>query len=186
MRYDLQLAPGQTKPVNVVGDYFAVVFSPLPLDIRINGQEPDNYQQGDSMQLPPGETFKRLEVRNPSATRTATVVLYAGFGRYVQRRQMVLDVPSEIVGQASTSIAALSSVTLDGIASGNQIQRKAVIVSNMDPANSLLVRDSSGRTVCAVAAGFSITIPTSGAVTIANDTANPIVCYIGENWFVNP
>lgn len=192
MNFHCTLAPGASKGIDVVGDFFSVAFANADVMIRLNLTNGENreeaiFSQGDSVELKTGK-FRRLQVRNPSVTATVQVIIYAGEDRYEQRRQSTMETPTEILSAplALNQIPAGGSVTLSGIASGNRIRRKSVVVSNMDPVNELLIRDVAGNAGAAAFARQSTMLPISGEVIIANITAAPIVCYISEIWYVVP
>lgn len=187
MNYDNTIAPGQTWAFNCKGDYFAVVFAPVDLIIRTFGSkaggDPDLYSQGDSMELPPGDSFTRVEVKNPSATATATVLIYAGFGRYVQRRQAVVEPPTEFVGWAPGTLAATTGVTFTGLPAGNLFRRKCIQISNEDPNLDIYIRDSSNRVGLTVYARTSVTLPISQSVNVYNFNGVAVSVRISEIWW---
>lgn len=168
-------------------DYFAVVFSPGTILVKIQGGDDGftEFEQGDSFAMPAGQTFSRLEVTNPSATATLIVDIYAGTGRYYQNRQAVIEPDTVLVGQPATSLAPLGFVILTGDTTGNQIRRKSFQVSNNDANLSLVVLDQAGNQCLTIRAGHSITLPVSKYAKILNpDGSATIACNISEIFWV--
>ena len=179
MNYTLQLGPGESKPINAQGNFFAIVLAPSDVMVRTPGSEEVLYAQGDSYTLPPGEDFRRLEVRNPTAS-DAVVVVYAGTGRYEQRRQAVVEPRTVVQGHAGAVLAAGASVTLPGAISGRLIRRKAVTVSNEDPNLNLELQDAAGVPFATVFAGFPTIYPISEPVILKNNNPTPVSYKAGE------
>lgn len=184
MNYTLFLGPGKIEPVNCGGaDFFAVVMSAGDLEIKMPGGEFTLFGQGDSYTLPPGEKFTRLEVRNPSASNSAKVILYAGLGRYEQRRQSVIEPDTEFISDPGTSLAAHTGVVFDGIVTGQRIRRKSIEISNLDAALSLQMRDQNANVGLTISAGHSITLPISKYVELYNPNGSAVSYAFSEIWW---
>jgi hypothetical protein len=184
MNFNFDLAPGKTDGVNIgSADFFAVVFCPGDLEIKLPGGTFTLFGQGDSYTMPPGEFFTRLEVKNPSIVNTTRVVIYAGLGRYEQRRQSVIEPATEFSGSPTTSLAGGSGIAFDGITTGNRIRRKSINVSNLDPAAPLQLRDINGTVALIVPAGHSITLPVSQYIELYNPGGSAVSFAFNEIWW---
>ena len=185
MNFDLTLAPGETKSINTQGNYFAVVFAPVDLMIRISGSEAALYSQGDSLELPAGQTFSRLEVRNPSATASVVVLIYAGVGRYVQRRQAVMEPPTEFNAWVGTQLNASDGQTFSGVPTGRRMRRKCIQVTNGDATLRLQLRDAAGNVGLEIFPETSITLPISETVEVFNPNGAAVACRVSEIWWLS-
>jgi hypothetical protein len=186
MNYTLQIAPGKTEPIEVEGDFFAVVSSPVDLLIREGGKEECLFGQGDSRTLPAGQIFKYLEVKNPTLN-TVIVIMDAGSSRYEQRRQSVMEPKTRVRAYSGLNSATLPSNTqieLSGAPLGDEIRRKAVTASNDDANANLKLLDADGLPFATVYAGFPIIYPISEKVYLANKTNAPINYSAGEIFWI--
>lgn len=183
MQYTIAIAAGKTEPINCAeSTFFAVVLSGLDLLIRIPGQEFQTYGQGDSMTLTEGRTFRRLEVKNTSLSDTV-VVIYAGRDRYEQRRQSVIDAPSE-TAPVATEIAGETTLVLPGTPSGKRIRRRSILVSNPDSALDLQIVDPvTGAVLDTVFFRTSAILNMSGPIGIRNPASTPITASVTEVWW---
>lgn len=185
MNYVLTLPPGKTEAINADGDFFRIVSAALDVEVRIMpGNTRALYGQGDAETMPPGETFRRLEVRNPSAVSTLIVTVYAGFGRYAQQRQAVMEPRTEFDAWSGTQLAATSGETFAGVPAGTRLRRKAIQVTNEDASLLLQVRDEAGHVGLSIKGGDSITLPISEGVEIYNPNGSAVACRISEIWWI--
>lgn len=148
------------------------------------------YKKGQGEQFPDELRFKRLEISNPNPF-DIYVQVWVGFGEFLDSTFEVVDGFTKCFGVPlpSQQIAALSEVYLSGNPTGQQLQRKAVVISNMDLANVLLVMEADNSGVGTVPTNVifpltSIILPVSGPIVVRNNTASPIVTYIGEIFYV--
>ena len=182
MNYTLQLGPGRTEFIENTGDFFAVVMSPVDLLIRIPQEEECLYGQGDSRTLI-GQTYKYLQVRNPTAN-AVMVIIDAGTSRYEQRRQAVVDAPTEIVGSAKTSINHLEQVNFPGDPTGSRIRRRSITFSNEDPNARLRVMDAAGNFCSTIEPKSTQILFVSGVVKLYNNSGGAVSFSASEVWFV--
>lgn len=178
-----QLAPGAIHPIDAWGDFFLIVEANTEIEVSRSGAPFSPYAQGDGEQLAPGQEFSRLEVRNPTLS-TAFVTLYAGYGRRVQSRQSIMEQPTEATGGGVQSLAAGASVSLLGVATGNHIRRKAVMVTNFDLANPLLICDAAGNAFSACLAGTAWVQNVATACSVKNASGTAVSCVVGEVWYL--
>jgi len=189
------LTPGQLLAIPVAGTRFYIVDSNTSdyIGIKTDRTVEELFNAGCGKAFPDDQYFTGLEVRNTSLVNTVTIVLFAGFGDYIDRRLTVVDgrfnsvvpvreAPTRMLSYASVSIPAVTTVTFSTLPSW-AIRRKSFLVSNMDLANSLLIQDDSGNPGLAVFPLTSIIIPVSTAVKVRNGTASAIVCYINEVFY---
>lgn len=180
-----KIPPGGIEAVNIEGSNFHIVFSPVDIAIKWPGGEFVTYPQGSGVDnLPAGQTFKRLEVRNPSLGEI-TVVLYVGGPLYRDNRSALIEPRTEVSAQtpAASIIPNAAGVVLDGIPTGLRIRRKSIQVSNLDPALNLQIRDAAGNVALTVFAQTSITLPISEYVQVYNASGGAIASSISEIWW---
>jgi len=185
--HTLTIGPGAKDFINQEGDFFAVLNSPVPLEIRWPGCEAAIYAQGDSVDMQSGERFSRLEIRNPTLA-AVTVTIFTGGARYRSARQTMLEQPSALKGWQSvptSSIPAATGIGFDGTPPADGIQRKALMVSNLDPNNVIQIKDANGNLCLVVFANTSVTIPTSDFVQVFNPTGAAISVAISELFYVS-
>lgn len=189
------LGPNGFLALSVSGDRFYIVDadSSVLIGIKTNRTIEEVFTAGCGKAYPPDQYFTGLELRNTSATATVTLLFWAGFGDYIDRRLTVVDgrfnsvvpvreAPTIYLARTSASIAGLTTVTFNTLPALT-VRRKAIVVSNMDLANSLLILDTAGNPGTAVFPLTSVTLPISGEVKVRNGTASAIVCYIGEIFY---
>jgi hypothetical protein len=179
----IEIPPGKVVAINAEGRNFHVVFAPVDIQIKWPGGEFVTYQQGSGVDnLPDGETFKRLEVRNPTLG-TILVQIWIGGPLYRDSRANSIEPRTEFAASAVASIAGGASVDLDGIPTGLRIRRKAVQVTNLDPNLNFQLRDAAGNVGLTVFAQTSITLPISEFVRIHNPNGAPQAISISEIWW---
>lgn len=177
-------------PVNQYGNrfYFRIASSGVLVRSGQGVEKPYIKGQGENY-ANLGVTFNRLEIRNPNAF-DVFVQVWVGFGEYLDSTYELIEAPSKYYPVILTGqeIAASAYVILNGNPSGVQLQRKAVIVSNNDLANSLIIKDVDPITNLPVTGGLavfartSIRLDVSGPIAIVNETASDIACYVSELW----
>ncbi len=177
MNFTLYLRPGATEPINFEGDFFAIVQCASDVFVKLPGQTEVLYGQGDSFTLPAGQIFKRIEIRNPTA-QPLVAVIYAGQGRYEQRRQAVIEPRTRVVGRSDT-LAGLSTLDLSPTLLAQDIRRKYVVVSNPDTSLKLELVDETG-------VRFQIIEPTTSAIVhvserfgLKNPNGSPVQYSVG-------
>ncbi len=178
-----EITTGAIQPIEASGTNFFVVFSPVTLQIKMPGQAFGLYEQGGGIQnLPNGETFNRLEVRNTSLG-TILVTIYVGGPLYVDSRHSIIEPDTIAIGRNVNTIAAATDLTFDGIPAGNLIRRKCIQVSNLDANLLLVIKDDSGNVVLSVFPRTSITLPISKSCKIGNANGSIVACNISEIWW---
>jgi hypothetical protein len=179
----LRIPAGRVESINAEGRNFYVVYSPVDLEIKWNGAEFAIYGQGAGIEdMPDGQTFKRLEVKNPSAA-DIIVKIYIGGPLYRDSRFAVIEPQTLADGWNGTQLAATTGVTFDGIPSGIRVRRKCIQVTNLDANLLLQLRDDAGHVVLSVFPETSITLPISGPVEVYNQNGSPVACNISEIWW---
>jgi len=152
----------------------------LPWDV---GTGPDSKELG---------MFQRLTCINPWS-HDVTIVVYVGIGGVVDNRFTLVpsrdfaipvrDATTEFVARPGSTLAANSVIVFPGTPVLPQIQRKQIVISNLDLANVLYVLDAADEVCAVVFPQTSITLPVSGGVKVKNATSSAIVCYISELWY---
>lgn len=179
----LRIPAGRVESINAEGRNFYVVYSPVDLEIKWNGAEFAIYGQGAGIEdMPDGQTFKRLEVRNPSAA-DIIVKIYIGGPLYRDSRFAVIEPQTLADGWSGTQLAATTGVIFDGIPAGIRVRRKCLQVTNLDANLLLQLRDADGHVVLSVFPETSITLPISGPVEVYNQNGSPVACNISEIWW---
>lgn len=169
-------------PIDQLGQAFYLIGCTSPVYIKTDQTPEKPYSKGRGERFPNQLRFRRLEIRNPNAY-AVTLLIWIGFGEYIDKRFEVLDGYTVTVAQPTTIVPANGSVTLSGAGGAGMIQRKQVVVSNVDVQTTLQILDSAGNIAAAVFPQTSVAIPTSDQVTIKNPTAADVSAYISEIWY---
>ncbi len=176
--------------VSQLGERFYFITATGTVGVTTDKTPEKPYFQGTGEQFPPDFWFHRLQIRNPNPY-PISIIVWAGFGEYLDSRISVLEAPTKIYGVVlpGSAIPASSEVYLPGTPTNQQIQRKGFVISNMDLANSLFIMQANLAGVGTVTTNVvfprtSITLPITGPFVVRNDTAGAIVTYIGEIWYV--
>lgn len=182
--YVKQVIPaGGTIHVSAYGETFYFVGLTAPVNAKTDLTAAKPYRQGTGERFPSELRFRSLDIENPNAS-PVQLVLWVGFGEYIDHRTALIDGYTQAVGSPYSSVPAASARVFNGQPSGSQLQRKAIVVTNLDPANVLFLRDQSGAVICAVIANTSLTLPISGYVDVYNPSGAAITAYMGEVWYV--
>jgi hypothetical protein len=174
---------GETIHVSAFGETFYFIGLTAPVNVRTDVTSMKPYRQGTGEVFPPELRFRSLDIENPNAG-PVQLVLWVGFGEYIDRRTALVDGFTVALGSPFNNVPAMTARTFNGVPSGNQLHRKAITVTNLDLANPLLVRDGSANVICAVLPNTSLILPISGPVDIYNATGSSIAAYMGEIWYV--
>lgn len=175
------LAPGEIYPIPAPGDFFLVTETTGTVEIYRTGAPFLPYSQGDSETLPPGTEFDRLEVRNPNPY-PVTVSVFVGYGRRNQSRQSTLETPTTATGTGLITLAAGESITLNGMPPEGCIYRKAVLVTNFDLANALVIETAAGVAIGACLPRTAWRENLSCSLRITNTSGGGVPCIVGEVW----
>lgn len=174
---------GQTIHVSAYGETFYFIGLTAPVNVKTDLTAAKPYRQGTGERFPSELRFRSLDIENPNAS-PVQLTLWVGFGEYIDHRTALIDGYTQAVGSPYNSVPPMSARTFNGQPSGSQLQRKAIVVTNLDVANPLLVRDGNANVICAVLANTSLTLPISGPVDIYNATGSAISAYMGEVWYI--
>jgi hypothetical protein len=182
------LQPGEVRTVYVVGTAFYLIQSGGVLNVKpdIFDNSSNNYYAKQGQYLSADLVFSYLTITNKNAT-ALTFKLWVGWGAYQDNIQDLRDQPTVTVGTGVTSLLASNAnpVTLNGVGTGNRIQRRLVLIANEDPATNFLeVYDQSGNKILTVFPFTNVAIPTSGYVQIRNNTLTAINVSIAEVWYI--
>lgn len=180
--YITTIPAGGTLGVDAYGQRFYFINATAPLEAKTNLSAYKPYRKGTGENFTDEFRFNRIEFHNPN-TYPIFIQVFIGFGDYLDTTSELVESFTQAVGQASTTIAALSTVVLNGNPSNTQIQRKAVVISNLSTTDALYVRDISHNNICAVLPNTSIMLPISAYVEIYNGTASAIPWCCSEIWY---
>lgn len=185
--YKLYLKAGQTLPQTIAGNYLQYVDGSAPVEIRKVGGSWDQYWIGTGTG---NERFTGFEVRNPAAYEVA-IYLWVDTVEFIDRRRNQIEAPTEFAPVQDVAgiyvggaILGNQALDLSGAAGAGRVRRKAVQISNLDPAQNLLLQDNAGRTGFIVRPGESITQPISGFLRIKNAQTDPVACAVSEIWWL--
>jgi len=178
--------------IEVPGTTFRITEASGPLTVKIDEGGAFPLSLGMAYTCPPGTGFKRIELSNLSAeANTVEVLLTAGtitddrLNVVTERGPIpVIEQPTEPTGGGVQSLAAGASVVLSGVPAANRIRRKAVMVTNFDLANPLLICDALGNAFSACLAGTAWVQNVVTAVSVKNASGTAISCAIGEVWYL--
>lgn len=184
-------AQDQTQ-IDAEGDFFYVKESEQPLLYQMDLGPDLPWDVGTGPDSRGTARFSRLTIKNPWST-PVVVVVYIGKGGIVDNRFTLVpsrdfaipvrDATTQFVARPGSTLAANSVIAFPGTPILPQIQRKQIVISNLDLANVLYVLDSSDNVCAVVFPQTSITLPVSSVVKVKNATSSPIVCYISELWY---
>lgn len=197
-RVSFNLLPGASTEKNITGEFIYCVDSNIGFELALDDDRPIESDIGIEYRQEPGEAFTRITVVNTSATTTLRCSFLYGYGKIEDRRLvpvagrrvgvLVQNFPTEAVASATSSLPATTgTITFDGIPTGDQIERKALIVTNEAVAggNSLQVETKNGNTGLVVFPQSSIVIETNDEITINNISGGAINCRFMEIWYTN-
>lgn len=179
----LSIPAGGVVPINQEGRNFHVVFAAADLQIKLPGGEFGTYQQGSGQDdLPDGDTFRRLEVRNPTLG-DLLVTIYIGGPLYRDSRASLIEPRTVAAGWNAAQIGATTNVDFTGVPTGLRIRRKAILITNLDQLLRLEVRDSDNNLVATVFSEQTYTLPISEFVRVRNPNGIPMAANIAEIWW---
>jgi hypothetical protein len=176
------IAPGATHTIEATGEAFYFIALPSSLLVKSNLMPEREYVQGTGERMSSGSYFTRLELRNTSSVAVGFRLWY-GFGEFVDSRSEILDGLTTTVTQAGVALAAGAEYILAGNASGKLKQRKAVLITNLDTAANLVLRDEAGAAVLHVFPQTNILLPISTYLKVKNETAAAVPCSVSEIWY---
>lgn len=177
-----EIVAGGVFPVIQYGETYYLVDSTGPIDIATNYSPRKQYRKGQGEKVPSEQRFTRLELHNPNSF-DISFRLWVGFGDFLDRTAEVIEGYTRVVGYPSTSIPAVDEVVSTGDPQGIYVQRKQIIVSNLDQVNNLFLKDENNNYVCAVFPLTSITIPVSGPIKVVNENGSPVNVCLSEVWY---
>lgn len=177
------IQPGGTYGISQYGGryYFQTLTGLVYASTDKTIERPYIQRQGE--QYEPSHYFNRVEIRNPNAF-PVFVQVWVGFGQFLDSTFNIIESSTAAVAQAATSIAAGATVTLSGTPTGNQLQRKSLVVSNPDSALDLQILDEANNLVATVFFRTSCTLPISGIVKVKNPNGSSVTAAISEIWYV--
>ena len=193
-------------PLKVTGNFVTFLEATGPFEFRFGqGGEWLPSQLGIEFRYLPGELFTELNFRQPEGTDPGAdpvvIELNTGVGQVNDRRlNIVRQRPNQLFLQAAPTLllaTPLAGDQLAGTTGQNLFQarfptgnpegvsyRKAVLVSNLDPTSSLLIRTTGGDTLLAVPAAQVIELETSDDLEVFNPNGSPVSCRIGEIFYL--
>jgi hypothetical protein len=180
------LAAGGVMSIAATGTAFYLVACPTALEIKTSISSAKKYGQGTGEEMAEGQFYTFLELRNPSASPVSFELWY-GFGRYIDTRAEVLDAYSTAKAYplAGGQLAAGASVVFDGSSTGAEKQRKALLITNLDPGAQLKVYDAAGVRLMSIFPQTNIMLPISGHVVVKNENGAAVACDLGEIWYAS-
>jgi hypothetical protein len=186
------VAAGGTQIIRAAGDhfYFAESTGRLLVGTDLTAEAP--YSVGEGEEIPEGFEFKTVTLRNDTA-EDITFEIFVGRNRRIDRRlnvvdgrlasvERVMNNSTKLYCSAVTAIANAATETFDGVATGTQIQRKSIIVTNEDPTNILDWSDGT-NTGGKIGPGEKIELELAGSIDIENNSGSSITCKISEIWY---
>lgn len=166
--------------LDVVGNAFYLIDCTGEIEIATDLSPFKTYRKSTGEEFPREQAFRRLEFRNTGAK--ITIRVWAGWGRYIDRRFEMLEALTKAKGwdAVSQEIPANDHVDFVPVTGNGVIARKSIIITNLDPNENLRLEDTDGNTFMTIFPRTSITLPLSDTVRIANDTGSAIACNVGQ------
>ena len=183
--YRVRVPAGEVLPIKISGRHVSVVATPIPLIVRIGDMSENDFLSGQGVSFDAGESFDRVEVSH-KGDAAIFVEIWIGWVAFVDNRRDNIESPTITVGRAFIQIGANAIIDLIPEITGSRIRRKALIISNYDPAITIFVSDSSsanvnkGNIIARVGREEAIILPISEACRLRNDTGAPVSCSVGE------
>lgn len=176
-------APGYAN-FDVLGNAFYLIECAGEVEIKTNASTWKTYRKSTGEEFPGDQVFQRLEIRNYGAQ--TRIKLWAGWGRYVDRRFELLEAPTKATGwnDPAQEVPANDHIDVVALSGGGYMRRKAVVVTNLDPNENLRLTDQDNNTFLTVFPRTSVTLPVSDTIRIYNDTGAAISCNVGQIHYV--
>ncbi len=190
VRRKLAAGPDGVTVIEVPGTSFRVTEATGALSLKIDDGGSFPFALGMAFTCPPGTGFQKIELANLSAEENTVEILITA-GTITDDRLNIIDgrfpistvdQPSFATGSGIITLAAGSSVTLDGVPPAGAKTRKSVMLTNFDLANPLIVEDAAGVAVGACLPRTAWRENISGAVRVSNPSGGGISCIYGEVW----
>lgn len=176
------LNPGR-NPIKLHGRHFTLVSSPVPLGVKLGDMPENDLVSGQRLALDAPDEFDRVELVNPTAEMIRADFWIGHIAFYDDRRDNI-ESPTQAVAWAGTEIPATDEVAFPPLLVAGRIRRKAIVVSNRDPALNLEITDADGNIVCRVGPEESIMLPLSEACSVKNENGAPVACNVGEIYWL--
>lgn len=179
--------PGSYQ-LDVPGNAFYLIDCTGEIEIQTDLSPFKTYRKSTGEEFPMEQAFQRLEFRNQGSA-TVTVRVWAGWGRYIDRRFEMVEATTKARGwddwpATAQQIPAGSSIDIVPVLGGGVISRKSVIITNLDANENIRVEDADNNTFMTVFPRSSVTLPVSDTISLHNDTGSALACNIGEIVYV--
>ncbi len=195
-------AAGSTQSIQrvpQVGTAFYIVESnnDASVGVKTDKTQQELFSVGTGKKFTEENFFTSLEFQNFSSV-AIVITVFAGFGDFIDNRTTivgnrltsilpVIEPGTFLVANAATSLAAAGNIDLTGTPPSTlYYRRKAVMVSNLDPTNSLNIKDQAGAIALVVFAATSVIIPSSLFIRVNNASGSTIALSVSEIWWMKP
>lgn len=194
-------AAGQTQsiqrfPQTGVRFYIVESSSDAEIGIKTDKTQQELFTVGTGKEFSDDQAFTALELENFSSA-AVTLKLFAGYGNYIDQRTTIvgnrltsilptIEPRTQMVAGVVNSINAITGITLTGAPSVLQLRRKAVGLTNLDPAANLQLRDALLNIGLTIFPGTSIIYPLSESVQIYNPNGAAVALSYNEVWWLKP
>ena len=184
--YRFTLKPGQTLPQYVAGRFLQYVEGEGEIQFRRDGADWETFVVGTGTG---DRDFRFFEIRNPQSV-DVTFSVWAGGERFITDRRNQIEAATDFlpVGDVATKyvggvLLAGQDLDLSGVPPSGYVRRKAVQISNTDPAVTVYLCDAAGAVGGIVRAGETIAPPVSGFLRIRNTAGAGVPLAVGEYWW---
>jgi len=178
---DQEIPSGETLGFPYSGNKFYIIDSTAELLVKTEFTVALPYKQGQGQSFE--KDFQRIEFNNPGLS-TISFRCFVGFGEYRDQRFALLESQTQLVGSGETSLSSSTEITFNGVPSGSQIQRKEIIISNLDTTSSLDILDKNDNAFAVVPFGQIVALQTSDSIKVRNNTGSAITYRVGEIFYV--
>lgn len=176
--------------------YFVECDSDAEIAVKSDKTQAEIFTVGTGKEFTEEQAFTALEIQNLSAA-AVTVTIFAGFGDYIDKRTTivgnrlssilpVIEPKTQGAAGATNPIGAGATINLTGVPVSPQLRRKCIVVTNLDPALNIQIRDNAGGILLTVFKETSVTLPISEAVQIHNPNGAAVSISYGEIWWMKP
>lgn len=188
----VRLNPGETKAFDWTGQFFRVLEATGSFFVTFDNGEELPADLGLEFRLLGHEVFKRVALRNPSATEVLTLTVTYGLGQINDNRLNVVPVRGNMfvsfaeqtsripdtpfVGFYSGPIPALSTITLSGAPDhpNGFERRKALHIQNADPSLDLVLEYEPDEPFWLLRPGETLKLETDERIILSNKNPVPI------------
>lgn len=189
------LTPGESRPINITGTFVVCLAATAEFNLQVGERsEKIPFNIGLKARCISGDSYTVLVVDNPSIANN-TITLLTGNGDVDDQRLNVIatavipvtnkDSSTKVKTGAEQTIAGTTTVAHSGnlLGVGGLYRRKSIIVTNMDAALDLAIRDSAGTEIGTVFPRTAWVMATDDDLQIRNNNGGALSIRVSELFY---